>query len=173
MDKSSFAIIISIIAIFIAGVSSFSLDFNLENSSFVLGTLSLLVTLLVGWQIYNKIEFDNRIRRAIDEQVEKGSNMALFVALAQQGNSAYNRDDKANAIQSMLNALCIWNESMDTPLAKEAYNICVTKLIAMSKGIVFEVEEADERDAYIKAALKTGEQELINFATQIKVREKQ
>ena len=173
MDKSSFAIIISIIAIFIAGVSAFSLEFNLENSSFVLGTLTLLVTLLVGWQIYNKIEFDNRIRKAIDEQVEKGSNMALFVALAQQGNSAYNRDDKANAIQSMLNALCIWNESMDTPLAKEAYNNCVTKLIAMSKGIVFEVEEADERDAYIKAALKTGEQELINFATQIKVREKQ
>ena len=59
---------------------------------------------------------------------------------------------------------------MNTPLAKEAYNNCVNKLIAMSKGIVFEVEEADERDAYIKAALKTGEQELINFTTQIKVR---
>lgn len=157
-------------AIIIAGTTAFSFSIDLENSSFTLGTLTLLVTLLVGWQIYNKIEFDNRIRKAIDEQVEKGSNMALFVALAQQGNIAYNRDDKANAIQSMLNALCIWNDSMNTPLAKEAYNNCVNKLIAMSKGIVFEVEEADERDAYIKAALKTGEQELINFTTQIKVR---
>lgn len=173
MDKGTFSIILSLLAIIIAGTTAFSLSIDLGNSSFTLGTLTLLVTLLVGWQIYNKIEFDNRIRKAIDEQVEKGSNMALFVALAQQGNIAYNRDDKANAIQSMLNALCIWNETMDTPLAKEAYNNCVTKLIAMSKGIVFEVEETDERDAYIKAALKTGEQELINFATQIKVREKQ
>lgn len=173
MDKGTFSIILSLLAIIIAGTTAFSLSIDLENSSFTLGTLTLLVTLLVGWQIYNKIEFDNRIRKAIDEQVEKGSNMALFVALAQLGNSAYNRDDKANAIQSMLNALCLWNETMDTPLAKEAYNNCVTKLIAMSKGIVFEVEEADERDVYIKAALKTGEQELINFATQIIVRGKE
>lgn len=173
MDKGTFSIILSLLAISIAGTTAFSLSIDLENSSFTLGTLTLLVTLLVGWQIYNKIEFDNRIRKAIDEQVEKGSNMALFVALAQLGNSAYNRDDKANAIQSMLNALCLWNETMDTPLAKEAYNNCVTKLIAMSKGIVFEVEEADERDVYIKAALKTGEQELINFATQIIVRGKE
>jgi len=171
MDKSTFAIIISIIAIFVAGVAAFSLEFNLENSSFALGTLTMLVTLLVGWQIYSKIDFDNKIRKAIDKQVEKGSNMALFVALAQQGKSAYNREDKADAIQSLLNALCIWDGTMDSPLAKEAYGYCINKLLALGKGILFEVEDAEERDAYIKATLKTGHQELINFATQIKVRE--
>ena len=96
MDKGTFSIILSLLAIIIAGTTAFSFSIDLENSSFTLGTLTLLVTLLVGWQIYNKIEFDNRIRKAIDEQVEKGSNMVLFVALAQQGNIAYNRDDKAN-----------------------------------------------------------------------------
>ena len=171
MDRSTFAIIISIIAIFIAGVAAFSLEINLENSSFVLGTLTLLVTLLVGWQIYSKIELDHRIRKAIDKQVEKGSNMALFVALAQQGKSAYNREDKADAIQSLLNALCVWDEAMDTPLAKEAYDYCIAKLLSLGKGVIFEVENAGERDAYIKATLRTGHQELINFATQIKVRE--
>ena len=84
MEKSTFAIIISAIAIFIAGVAAFSLDMNLENASFTLGTLSLLVALLVGWQIYNKIAFDAKVQKAIDKQVSLGANTALFVALAQQ-----------------------------------------------------------------------------------------
>lgn len=169
MNKSTFAIIISVIAIFIAGVAAFSLDLNLENASFTLGTLSLLVALLVGWQIYNKISFDSKLQKAIDKQVSLGANIALFVALAQQGKSAYNRDDKSDAIQSLLNALCIWDAKMKSPLAKEAYNYCITKLTMLSKEVGFRVEDAEEKDAYLKAALNTGNRELIDFATQIQV----
>ncbi len=172
MDKSTFSIILAVLAIIIAGTAAFSLSIDLENSSFTIGVLTLLVTLLVGWQIYSKIDFDHKIRNAINKQVEKGSNMALFVALAQQGKSAYNRKDKTDAIQSLLNALCVWDDTMDTPLAKEAYEYCITRLLAIGKGIIFEVENPEERAAYIKATLRTGHQELINFATQIKIRDK-
>lgn len=170
MDKSTYAIIISVIAIFIAGVAVFSLELNLENASFALGVLSLLVTLLVGWQIYNKIAFDAKVQRAIDKQVSIGANTALFVALAQQGKSAYNRDDKADAIQSLLNALCIWDEEMKSPLAKEAYEYCITKLMLLIKNVGYIVEDNDEKDAYIKAALKTGNRELIDFAVGIEIK---
>ena len=142
MEKSTFAIIISAIAIFIAGVAAFSLDMNLENASFTLGTLSLLVALLVGWQIYNKIAFDAKVQKAIDKQVSLGANTALFVALAQQGKSAYNRDDKADAIQSLLNALCVWEKEMKSPLAEEAYDYCIVKLTMLSKEGEFGVEDA-------------------------------
>lgn len=169
MDKSTISIILSILAIIVAGTAAFSLDFNLENASFTLGTLSLLVTLLVGWQIYNKIAFDAKVQKAIDKQVSLGANIALFVALAQQGKSAYNRDDKADAIQSLLNALCAWDKEMKSPLSEEAYNYCITKLTALSKDVVFGVEDAEEKDAYMKAALNTGNREIIDFVTQIKV----
>ena len=171
MDKSTFAIILSLLAIIISGTAAFSLSIDLENPSFILGTLTLLVTLLVGWQIYNKIELDAKVQKAIDKQVAKGANTALFVALAQQGRSAYNRDDKADAIQSLLNALCVWEKEMKSPLAKESYDYCITKLSALCKNVTFEVECAEEKDAYLKAVLKTGNRELVDFVAQIRVKE--
>lgn len=170
MNKSTFSIILSVIAIIVAGCAAFSLEFNYENSSFVLGTLTLLITLLIGWQIYSKIEVDDRVRKAIDEQVRIGANTALFVALAQQGRYALNKKDTAEAIQSLMNALCIWDKEMTSPLAKEAYDYCITKLSKLDKNIIFEVEDVEEKNVYIKAALNTEDRELINFATQIKVR---
>ena len=170
MDKSTFSIALSVIAIILACTAAFSLEFNLENSSFTLGTLTLLVTLLIGWQIYSKIEIDDRVRNMIDEQVRLGADTALFVALAQLGRSAFNKEDKAETIQSLFNALCIWDKRMTSPLAKEAYDYCVTTLSTLDKGISFVVEDVGEKDAYVKAAIKTGNRELIDFATQIKVR---
>ena len=170
MNKSTFSIILSILAIIIAGTAAFSLELDLENSSFALGILTLLVTLLVGWQIYTKIEVDHRINKAIEEQVSIGANTALFVALAQQGRSAYNKEDNAEAIQSLLNALCVWSKEMKSPLAKEAYNYCIDKLSKLDKNIIFEVEDAEEKDAYVKAALNTKQRELIDFTTKIRVR---
>lgn len=169
MNKSTFALILSSLAIIIAGMAAFSLELNLENASFTLGVLSLLVALLVGWQIYNKIAFDAKVQKAIEKQVSLGANIALFVSLAQQGKSAFNRGDKADAIQSLLNALCVWDKEMKSPLSKEAYDYCITKLTVLSKNVVFEVEEAEEKDAYLKAALNTGIREIIDFVTQIKV----
>lgn len=170
MDKSTFAIIISVIAIFIAGLAAFSLEFDFQSTSFTLGALTLLVTLLVTWQIYNKIEIDAKIQKAIDKQISIGTNTALFVSLAQLGMLAYNRNDKAEAIQSLLNALCVWEKEMKSPLAKEAYNYCITKLPILFKNITFEVENREAKTTFLKAVLKTDNKELIDLITQIKIK---
>ena len=61
---------------------------------------------------------------------------------------------------------------MDTPLAKETYNYFTTKLQVLIRNIVvFTVESAEEKDAFIQAAIKTKIRELIDFATSINVEE--
>ena len=169
-NLSKLSAILSVLAIIIAGTAAFSFKTNLENASFVLGTLTLLVTLLVGLQIYNKIELEDRFRMELDKQVQIGANTALFVALAQLGRSSFNKGDKVDAIQSLLNALCVWEEDMNTPLAQEAYDYCISRLSQLTKDVMFEVGDADEKDSYIKAILKTGEKELVGFATRITVK---
>ena len=170
MNKSTFAIIISIIAIFIAGVAASSLEFDFQNSSFTIGALTLLVTLLVGWQIYNTIGIEDKIhkvaKKEAEEEAEKASKIAMLVTFAQQGRAANNKGNIADAISSLFNALAIWEKGMDSPLAKEAYNYCIDKLTEISKlDVVFDVESAEEKDIYIKAALKTEIRPLIDFAT--------
>lgn len=171
LNLSKLSAILSVLAIIIAGFSAFSLEMNFENASFVLGTLTLLVTLLIGWQIYNKIELEDRVRKELDKCVQAGTNTALFVALAQLGRSSFNKGDKADAIQSLLNALCIWEDNMDSPLAKEAYDYCISRLILLTKDITFVVEDKAEKESYIKAILNTGEKDLMDFATRITVKE--
>lgn len=171
LNLSKLSAILSVLAIILAGISAFSLEMNLDNASFVLGTLTLLVTLLIGWQIYNKIELEDRVRKELDKRVQAGTNTALFVALAQLGRSSSNKGDKADAIQTLLNALCVWEDYMDSPLAKEAYDYCVSRLLSLTKDITFVVEDKAEKDSYIKAILKTGENGLMDFATRITVKE--
>ena len=170
MDKSVFAIIISIIAIFIAGVAAFSLEFDFQNSSFTIGALTLLVTLLVGWQIYNTIGIEDKIhkvaKKEAEMEAEKASKIAMLVTFAQQGRATYNKRNIADTISSLFIALAIWEKEMDSPLAKEAYNYCIDKLTEILKpNIIFEVESAEEKDTYLKAALKTEMRLLIDFVT--------
>ena len=165
-----FSLIFSFLAVIIAGTTAFSLDFKFENSSFTLGFLTLLVTLLIGWQIYNKIELDDRVSKELDKRVQAGANTALFVALAQLGRSSFNKGDKTDAIQSLLNALCVWDDKMNSPMAKDAYSYCISRLTTLTKDIIFEVEETDEKNLYTKAILNTGEKDLIDFVTRITVK---
>lgn len=170
MDKSVFAIIISSIAIFIAGVAAFSLEFDFQNSSFTIGALTLLVTLLVGWQIYNTIGIEDKIhkvaKKEAEEEAEKASKIVMLVTFAQQGRAAKNKGNIADAISSLFNALVIWEKGMDSPLAKETYNYCFDKLTEIfKKNVIFEVESAEEKDIYLKAALKTEMRQLIDIVT--------
>lgn len=99
-DKGFYSQIISILAIIIAGCAAFTLPFESDNASFVLGTLTLLVTLLVGWQIYSAIDVKSQISKAakvteelerVKKKIEIESKSAIFVSLAQLGRSAFNK----------------------------------------------------------------------------------
>ena len=185
MNKCDYAIIISGLAILIACCAAFPLPFDCQSASFVVGVLSLLVTVLVAWQIYNTIDFKKRIDKiekrmiVLEKDVKTKANTVLFVSLAQLGRSAYNKINKnsvtgnmerADAIQSLLNALCLWDKEMNTPIAKEAYDYCTSKLLILIKDIEFEVEYAEEKDTYVMAAMKTNLRELIDFTTSITIK---
>lgn len=186
-DKGCYSLIISILSIIIAGCAAFTLPFDCDKASFVLGTLTMLVALLVGWQIYSTIDVKSQISKAtkaseeleqLKKKIEIESKSAIFVSLAQLGRSAFNKVDlnnnndtkeKTDAIQSLLNALCLWEREMETPLAKEAYQYCITKLPLLIRNTGFSLESAEEKDAYVTATMKTGLRELIDFATQIEI----
>ena len=186
------AIVISLVAIVIASFIAFTLPFDSDNASFTLGTLTLLIALLVGWQIYSIIDVQKQIEKAnkvskeielFKEKIEIESKSALFVSLAQLGkssfnkigiNKAYDNAERAEAVQSLFNALCLWQEEMDDLIAKDAYKYCTTKLQILIHDIkIFEVESAEEKDAFIMAAMKTDIRKLIDFATSIIVKKKE
>ena len=128
------------------------------------------MTLLVGWQIYQTSGIEEKIhnvaKKEAEIEAEKASKIAMLVTFAQLGRAADNKKNIADAISSLFNALAIWEKEMDSPLAKEAYNYCIDKLTEMSKqDVTFEVESAEEKDIYIKAALKTEVRPLIDFTT--------
>lgn len=185
---SIIALLTSLVAMTIAGFTAYTLPINSDNASFALGTLSSLVALLVGWQIYSTIDIKEQIRKTTEltkefEELKRKtaieSNSALFVSLSQLGRFAYNKvnakDDsatmaRAEAIMSLLNALCLWEKEMNTPLAKEAYEYCTIKLSELIKDVTLVVESIEEKDAFVLAAMKTGIRELIDFTTKIEVR---
>lgn len=171
MDKCIFSLVLSFLAIVIASITAFSVGFNVTDNNFILGTLSLLVTILIGWQIYSKITVEERVKKIINEQIDLGANTALFVALAQSGMTSFNKGDVTEAIQSLLNALCIWEKGMNSNLANETFDYCVKTLVScFSDNITFIVGDCRERDAYYKAITKTENQELMNLVTRIQVK---
>lgn len=76
---SGVSLLISVIAICIAGYRTPDLGFDYQGV--IAGILSLLVTVLIGWQIYNAMEIKNEIKKEIDNnlsQFEKRSLVAII-----------------------------------------------------------------------------------------------
>lgn len=100
-----------------------SVDFSL-----IVAILSVLVTILIGFQIFSIIDLNQRFRRLENKvkkqylvDIEKAKCDATGMSLAQLGLSQFYNDDYDNAIRSLFNALAILrNGSMDD-FASDAY----------------------------------------------------
>lgn len=72
------------------------------------GALSILVTVLMGWQIYNVIAIDKIVRKAVQRTIEKISpalvGEATGTAFYNMGEQAYRMNDKANALALYIKA---------------------------------------------------------------------
>ena len=55
------------IAVMLSGIASFSVHVNFEGASFALGVLTLLVTTLVGFQIYNSLDIQKEMHDIKDK----------------------------------------------------------------------------------------------------------
>lgn len=72
------SIIISITSLSIVAPRSKNLDF--DYIGIIIGLLSLIVTILIGWQIYSTINIKNLIYKEIDDKLkgyEKGALQAI------------------------------------------------------------------------------------------------
>ena len=58
MNKTS--LIVSFIAVLISGCVAFQYEIDTNNASFTLGVLTALVTVLIAWNIYSLVDFNQR-----------------------------------------------------------------------------------------------------------------
>ena len=139
---------------------------NVANN--IISTLCALVTILIGWKIWESVELDKKIKmevkRGVAIGVEKGKKSAILVSLAQQGMSLANRGNDAEAMQILFNAIAVWDEGLNSELELESYNYCIKTLKRYyheGKGLIVDDEE---RELYIEIAKKTKDEDIINLA---------
>lgn len=65
------ALILSIIAICFSGFRMEPVTFGIDRYNFSIDVLSLLVTLLIGWQVINVISFEKRMNKIVTDKTFK------------------------------------------------------------------------------------------------------
>lgn len=152
----------SVVAVCVACWRSPELSFDYQGV--LVGILSLLVTVLIGWNIYTTIRIEGRISK-----FKYAVPVSLCTSLAQLGRALYNNDDYANALMSLLNALSVYEEGSEDKMMESAYSYSVTTIKAIKrKGITIECTKNDYI-AFLSAALKTKDDEIISYVKEFLV----
>lgn len=164
------SIVISIIALCSNASHNFHKDDIMWSSMNIIVTLLIgIITILITWQIWNVLRIKEQNEELIKKYAMRGRDSALFISLAQIGSSHVGEDD-ANASKLLLNALAIWEKELNTELDIEAYNFCVKTLKEYyTNQYVLIVPNEDEKIAFMKAAVRVGDNDIINFVSRIKV----
>lgn len=68
---SLIALILSIISLCFSGIRMEPVTFGIDRYNFSIDVLSLLVTLLIGWQVINVISFEKRMKKIVDNEIVK------------------------------------------------------------------------------------------------------
>lgn len=133
-------------------------DLGFDYQGVIVGVLSLLVTVLIGWNIYTTIGIESRIGK-----FKYAVPVSLCTSLAQLGRALYNNDDYANALMSLLNALAVYEKGSEDEMMEAAFSYSVTTIKAIrQKGITIECNK-DDYIAFLNAALKTKDKEIISY----------
>lgn len=132
MKKENWALFLSIIAVAISVGCYFTKTepISYDYMSILVGVLSLLVTTLIGWQIYNVIYIDSKInkslKRAIDDQCEiidkrtkSAKDEAIGTSLFNVGQAMFYNKFYDLALDNYIKAInAIYNSQMNN---KEAH----------------------------------------------------
>ena len=102
---STVSIILSITAIVIVSTKYFPrTNLGFDYLGLIVGILGMLVTILIGWDIYKAVSIDKVIKKN-KEAAECGS---ACLALAQLGLAMYRMKYNYQAITALVNALAAW-----------------------------------------------------------------
>lgn len=158
-------------------------NLGFDYTGIIVGILSLLITMLVGWQILSNVlinkEIDNKISSQINELDRKSKkisdeisqdikdckNLSIGISLAQLGLSQYYNEDYSSSTRSILNSLVFLNKvENDDELKSDAYeHVCsiIEKLsVITTKCTGFSKEDIE---LFRDAAIKTGNKTIILF----------
>ena len=136
LTVSSIALIISVIAIFISFLRSRPME--VEWANFLIAILSILVTLLIGWQISNYITFYKDIERKMgkitDEKISKMLHAIKGYAIGHFCTVLFCRGD-SQSLDEAFNALeeVMASENIDS--SGEILDFVVTRILKIIKDI--------------------------------------
>lgn len=152
-------------------------ELEFDYIGIIVGIFSLLVTILLGWQIFNTISIFNEVKSKIDN-LEKENQKAIntitadakyssiAVSLAQLGVSQFHQKDYENAIRSLFNAI-IFCQKITTKdeFYSETYDNAIATIVELSRiGSEVWFDSQEEVELFQEAAMATGNKEVIAFA---------
>ena len=134
----------------------------------IVGILSLLVTCLIGYEIFRAFIFNERVKKEVKKKLKNAEYSASCLALAQLGNALYGTGQHALALQSLFNALIVGEMAKMSELGKEAVENSIALLEKISDELrdveVIRLESAPELVNRMKsAAYKTNSEKVISL----------
>ena len=154
---SSVAVLISLVAICVACPHKAELGFDYQGV--IVGILSLLVTVLIGWQIYNALEIKKEIKKEIDSslsQFEKRSPGAIinsqYTYILRDAYIAKTINDYNRYILDLANGLYFASLISDI----EKTDFCISNAINALKNKGSKIEESSIKQLKESLYLCTG-----------------
>ncbi len=186
VSVASFVLSLIVLIITLPRIGNLQFDYM----GFIVGVLAIIVTLLIGWQIFTNITVERTLNEKIKKQHQmiqkelKGleseishrtsdaSNIAMALSLAQMGISQVYNEDFSNAIRSLMNALifCVKIEDKDE-LYKEVYSNVTEKIKEFAREheqVIITNLSQEEIGLFVDAAIKTNDIEIIAFTMRFK-----
>lgn len=183
---SIIAIIISLLALVACCIIILCLHqcFSFEETTFLISVLSLIVTLLIGMQIWNIFQFENKFesveQKCRDEiekakqdiletnkdALEKNRYDAIGTVLMQLGWSFEDKKEYGDAMRTYINALrALQQGNLKAQDTCESYKDVVDRLVEISKELPAEewhFVDIDEKNVFIDAIMKIPNKDIMN-----------
>lgn len=127
--KKEFSIWLSLVSLVLSVVATCvavwrSPDLGFDYQGVLVGVVSLLVTVLIGWQIYSSVEIVKRIDNIepyvtciAKKEIEKQKLAVLSIALSLKAINLRDKNQDSAAIDSFINAIsmaqkCEWEDAL-------------------------------------------------------------
>jgi hypothetical protein len=141
------------------------------DAAYIIGVLAVLVTVLIGWNIYSLIDFNGKtekiegaLRAEFKEEIAREVASAKYasagIAMAQSGLVEYNNEKYGSAFLILMNALILLERGADGfDLAMEARGEAVRLLCEIAEyleknGNSIKLPEGSEKFYAVVAAMK-------------------
>lgn len=165
------------LSVLLSGFAAFSMHFDVESASFPLGVMTLLVTTLVGFQIYNSLDIQkemhdikgkleseyNKINERMTDFEEK-SNKRIEKTKSDFEKKVTENEESTNDVKAMVFSVCgdLLNIQYNNPLQSYEYYLYALRNYLFGKN---KQSSVDRTLAKMKACLSAvkGEAEFQNM----------